>query len=138
MNDDPTLYAQDRAARATPWDEAAFGRTFRREIATVNGDVRIHYVVGGEGPPLVLLHGFLQHWREWPLGPGRASDLAGSSAHHLPQKEPVVPPGPGVGARYPLHWQRCWRMACVLSPTALSRRGTTTRIVRRPSLGLTL
>lgn len=29
------------------------------------GDVRIHTVVGGGGPPLVLLHGFPQTWWEW-------------------------------------------------------------------------
>jgi pimeloyl-ACP methyl ester carboxylesterase len=28
-------------------------------------DVRIHYVVGGDGPAIVLLHGFPQHWHEW-------------------------------------------------------------------------
>jgi pimeloyl-ACP methyl ester carboxylesterase len=64
---DAALYTQDRAARATPWDHAAFGRTFRHEIAIVNGGVRIHYVIGGEGSPVVLLHGFPQHWREWRL-----------------------------------------------------------------------
>jgi pimeloyl-ACP methyl ester carboxylesterase len=31
----------------------------------VKGGVRIHYVIGGQGPVLVLLHGFPQHWREW-------------------------------------------------------------------------
>jgi len=65
MTDDAAIYAQDRAARAMPWDEAAFGRTFRHDIALVNGGVRIHCVIGGEGPPVVLLHGFPQHWREW-------------------------------------------------------------------------
>ncbi|MBR0838836.1 alpha/beta hydrolase [Bradyrhizobium liaoningense] len=29
------------------------------------GDVKIHAVVGGEGPPLVLLHGWPQTWWEW-------------------------------------------------------------------------
>lgn len=29
------------------------------------GDVKIHAVVGGEGPPVVLLHGFPQTWWEW-------------------------------------------------------------------------
>jgi len=61
------VYMQDRAARNTPWDEKAFSRKFSHEVATVNGNVRIHYVVGGEGPLLVLLHGFPQHWREWRL-----------------------------------------------------------------------
>jgi len=29
------------------------------------GEVRIHAVLGGDGPPLVLLHGFPQTWWEW-------------------------------------------------------------------------
>ncbi|WP_225770017.1 alpha/beta fold hydrolase [Inquilinus sp. Marseille-Q2685] len=29
------------------------------------GDVNIHAVIGGEGPPLVLLHGWPQTWWEW-------------------------------------------------------------------------
>jgi pimeloyl-ACP methyl ester carboxylesterase len=32
--------------------------------ADVNG-VRLHYVTAGEGPPLVLVHGFPQTWWEW-------------------------------------------------------------------------
>jgi pimeloyl-ACP methyl ester carboxylesterase len=60
------LYAQDRAAR-TAFDQAGFERTFRHETATVNGGTRIHYVIGGSGPPIVLLHGFPQTWREWRL-----------------------------------------------------------------------
>ena len=29
------------------------------------GDVNIHAVIGGDGPPLVLLHGFPQTWWAW-------------------------------------------------------------------------
>jgi pimeloyl-ACP methyl ester carboxylesterase len=29
------------------------------------GDVRLHVAEAGEGPPLVLLHGWPQHWYEW-------------------------------------------------------------------------
>jgi pimeloyl-ACP methyl ester carboxylesterase len=28
-------------------------------------DVRLHYVRGGSGPPLILLHGWSQTWYEW-------------------------------------------------------------------------
>src|SRR4051794_39585133 len=37
---------------------------FKHQLAEVNG-VTIHYVIGGEGEPLVLLHGFGQNWYMW-------------------------------------------------------------------------
>ena len=37
---------------------------FRHRLVRV-GDVNIHAVIGGEGSPLVLLHGFPQTWWEW-------------------------------------------------------------------------
>jgi pimeloyl-ACP methyl ester carboxylesterase len=38
--------------------------TFSHRVATVNG-IQMHYVIGGQGNPLVLLHGFPQTWYEW-------------------------------------------------------------------------
>ena len=37
---------------------------FKHAFAMVNG-VKIHYVIGGSGDPLVLLHGFGQNWYMW-------------------------------------------------------------------------
>jgi pimeloyl-ACP methyl ester carboxylesterase len=37
---------------------------FRSETAEVNG-IRVHYVIGGQGEPMVLLHGWPQTWFEW-------------------------------------------------------------------------
>lgn len=37
---------------------------FKHQVAIVNG-VNIHYVIGGEGEPLVLIHGFAQNWYMW-------------------------------------------------------------------------
>jgi pimeloyl-ACP methyl ester carboxylesterase len=37
---------------------------FKHQYANVNG-VKIHYVIGGSGDPLVLLHGFGQNWYMW-------------------------------------------------------------------------
>jgi hypothetical protein len=37
---------------------------FKSAIAKVNG-VNIHYVIGGKGEPLVLIHGFGQNWYMW-------------------------------------------------------------------------
>ena len=48
--------------------------TFRHAVASVDG-VRLHYVIGGAGPPVVLLHGFPQTWFAWrKVMPGLASD----------------------------------------------------------------
>lgn len=37
---------------------------FRHETANVNG-INIHYVIGGTGEPLLLVHGFGQNWYMW-------------------------------------------------------------------------
>jgi pimeloyl-ACP methyl ester carboxylesterase len=37
---------------------------FKSHIAKVNG-VHIHYVIGGKGEPLLLVHGFGQNWYMW-------------------------------------------------------------------------
>ena len=48
--------------------QARFDSSFEHGTADVDG-VRMHYVIGGEaggeGPPLVLLHGWPQTWYEW-------------------------------------------------------------------------
>jgi len=38
--------------------------TFSHRTATVNG-IQLHYVIGGQGDPVVLLHGWPQTWYEW-------------------------------------------------------------------------
>lgn len=45
-------------------DMANFDRQFKHQTAEVNG-VSIHYVMGGEGEAVVLLHGFAQTWNDW-------------------------------------------------------------------------
>jgi len=74
MGSDNSLYSLDRALRSQPLDELAFARTFTHDVVMVNGEVRIHYVIGGSGPVVVLLHGFPQHWREWRLIMPRLAD----------------------------------------------------------------
>jgi pimeloyl-ACP methyl ester carboxylesterase len=41
-----------------------FDRTFTHHTAKVN-HVRLHYVTGGQGEPVVLLHGFAETWYMW-------------------------------------------------------------------------
>jgi hypothetical protein len=38
--------------------------TFYHHMASVNG-IQMHYVIGGQGDPVVLLHGRPQTWYEW-------------------------------------------------------------------------
>lgn len=46
------------------FDAASFERSFTHHMAVVGG-VRMHYVIGGTGDPLVLLHGLPATWYEW-------------------------------------------------------------------------
>lgn len=43
---------------------AGFDQTFKPDFAQVN-DIRLHYVSGGTGIPVVLLHGYPQTWYGW-------------------------------------------------------------------------
>jgi hypothetical protein len=38
--------------------------TFSHHMVTVNG-IQLHYVMGGQGDPVILLHGWPQTWYEW-------------------------------------------------------------------------
>jgi pimeloyl-ACP methyl ester carboxylesterase len=38
--------------------------TFSHHMASVNG-IQLHYVTGGEGDPIILLHGWPETWYEW-------------------------------------------------------------------------
>jgi hypothetical protein len=40
------------------------GKEFASETATVNG-ITLHYVRGGKGPAVILIHGFPQDWFEY-------------------------------------------------------------------------
>lgn len=60
------LASTTRAQASDPaqMSEREFDRTFTHRTADVNG-VKMHYVTGGKGDPVVLLHGFPQTWRAW-------------------------------------------------------------------------
>ncbi|MCP2292190.1 alpha/beta fold hydrolase [Nocardia amikacinitolerans] len=60
------------AYAAVTQDDPRFTSTFRHEFADVDG-VRMHYVTGGSGPPVVLIHGWPQTWFGWwPIMPALA------------------------------------------------------------------
>lgn len=62
------------AHAAATWDDPEFKKTFRHKFADVDG-VRMHYVTGGSGPPVVLLHGWPQTWYGWwPVMPALAKE----------------------------------------------------------------
>jgi pimeloyl-ACP methyl ester carboxylesterase len=43
-----------------------FAETFASRLVDI-GDLRLHAVIGGEGPPLLLIHGWPQTWYAWRL-----------------------------------------------------------------------
>lgn len=47
-----------------PFDSTGFWRVFHRDTATVDG-VRLHFVAGGRGAPVLLLPGWPQSWYAW-------------------------------------------------------------------------
>jgi alpha/beta hydrolase fold len=50
-----------------PIEELSFevdNTTFSHQRASVNG-IQLHYVIGGQGDPIVLLHGWPETWYEW-------------------------------------------------------------------------
>jgi pimeloyl-ACP methyl ester carboxylesterase len=54
-----TLHAQTSTSNSP-----ALPSSFRHETAMVNG-VRLHSVIGGKGPVLILIHGLPASWYEW-------------------------------------------------------------------------
>jgi pimeloyl-ACP methyl ester carboxylesterase len=47
-----------------PYDSAKFWMQFRHDVATIKG-VRLHFVEGGSGAPILLLPGWPQSWYAW-------------------------------------------------------------------------
>ncbi len=84
--DTPTEPAGRGSVRGAPGLPDGFSDTFRSRWVQV-GDLRLHAVTGGDGPPLLLLAGWPQTWYAWrELMPALARDYS------------VVAPDPrGVG-----------------------------------------
>lgn len=54
------------SAQGAPGLPAGFADTFTSRYVDV-GDLRLHAVVGGDGPPLLLIHGWPETWYAWRL-----------------------------------------------------------------------
>jgi hypothetical protein len=73
---DDDLYARDRAQRGLSWNDLGCEEVFRHEIATVNGGIRLHYVINliAAAP------------RTWTLvGPSRRDAVMGEPATGPPE-----------------------------------------------------
>ncbi|WP_191297083.1 alpha/beta fold hydrolase [Lentzea cavernae] len=64
--------AETEPHTAITQNDPVFQKTFRHEFADVDG-LRMHYVKGGSGSPVVLVHGWPQTWYGWwPIMPALA------------------------------------------------------------------
>jgi len=54
------------SAAGAPYLPAGFRDTFKSRYVEANG-IRMHAVIGGKGPPLLLVHGWPQTWYQWRL-----------------------------------------------------------------------
>jgi pimeloyl-ACP methyl ester carboxylesterase len=61
------------AQSPSPYPQSQPPAGFRSEYAEVNG-FRMHYMRGGEGSPVVMIHGFPQSWAEWRQQMGPVSE----------------------------------------------------------------
>ena len=94
----PAAYVPGTPAFAPP---AAPPPGFNSERRRVN-DVRMHYVIGGSGTPVVLLHGFPNTWYAWrdvmprlpsgtPSSPWTSADSGTPIRGRSPTMSPLVP-----------------------------------------------
>ena len=66
---------EPRSVSGAPNLPAGFADTFTSQFVDT-GDVRLHAVIGGDGPPLLLIHGWPQTWYAWRrLMPDLAADF---------------------------------------------------------------
>jgi pimeloyl-ACP methyl ester carboxylesterase len=57
-------FSQGKAQGQPSYRATGLGKEFASETATVNG-ITLHYVRGGKGPVVILIHGFPQDWFEY-------------------------------------------------------------------------
>jgi hypothetical protein len=78
---------------------AGFTGTFTSRYVDT-GELRLHAVTGGGGPPLLLVHGWPQTWYAWRiLMPALARDYFGAQSQAACCQGPAVVPGRDRGQR---------------------------------------
>src|SRR6476646_3914866 len=98
MNSSPTPEGPGSVSGA-PNLPAGFTDTFTSRYVDT-GDVRLHAVTGGDGPPLLLIHGWPQTWYAWRMVmPALARDFSvvavDQRGRGLTSKPPPGPSGQG-------------------------------------------
>ena len=90
----------DRSANGSPPPVLDDGTALREGYADVGDGVTLHYVEAGDGPLVVLLHGFPEFWYGWRLqiAAARGGGLPGGRARHA-RLQPVVEAGGLQGLR---------------------------------------
>jgi hypothetical protein len=66
MNLSPTIPQGPGSVSGAPDLPDGFAGTFTSRYVDT-GDLRLHAVTGGEGPPLLLVHGWPQNWYAWRM-----------------------------------------------------------------------
>ena len=66
MNLSPTSPQGPGSVSGAPDLPDGFAGTFTSRYVDT-GDLRLHAVTGGEGPPLLLVHGWPQNWYAWRM-----------------------------------------------------------------------
>ena len=64
LNQNHTAMAQQQRQQPNGNSFQIDNMTFSHHMATVNG-IQMHYVIGGQGDPVVLIHGWPETWYEW-------------------------------------------------------------------------
>ena len=64
LNQNHTAMAQQQQPTLEGISFQIDNMTFSHNTASVNG-IQLHYVMGGQGDPIVLLHGWPETWYAW-------------------------------------------------------------------------
>ena len=106
MNLSPTSPQGPGSVSGAPDLPDGFAGTFTSRYVDT-GDLRLHAVTGGEGPPLLLVHGWPQNWYAWRmLMPALASTSPSSRSTSAASGSPESPGTATTAPPWPMTWSR--------------------------------